>query len=180
MVISPVDPAMIDLTVNLYGLSDLEQALRDISNEDSIAGAKVIRAALMSASLPMFRTLQATAPVNKDPRPRRRKSKKHGMVEIRPGFLKSRIRRRSYINKTGYGNRNIGTAAGDDQNGLVKVRLGAHVPYALFVEYGTEHSPAQPFMRAAVDGGWFKAVNDFRTLLEKRLASYRRRQARRS
>ena len=165
---------MIDVTVNLYGLSDIEQALRDISNEDSIAGAKVIRSALMSASLPFYRDLQATAPVNKDPKPRQRKSRKGGTVEIRPGFLKSRIRRRSYINKTGYGNRNI------DEDGLVKVRVGAFVPYAHYVELGTEHSPAQPFIRSAIDSHWQSITQNFRTLLEKRLLSYRRRQARRN
>lgn len=165
---------MIDVTVNLYGLSELEQALRDISNEDSIAGAKVIRSALMSASLPMYRHLQATAPVAKDPTPRKRKSRKGGTVEIRPGFLRSRIRRRSYINKTGYGNRNIGRSQ-SEANALVKVRLGAFVPYAHFVEYGTEHSPAQPFIRNAFDGGWSRAVNQFGSLLAKRLAAYRRR-----
>lgn len=165
---------MIDVTVNLYGLSDIEQALRDISNDDSIAGAKVIRSAMMTASLPFYRDLQATAPVNKDPKPRRRKSRKGGTVEIRPGFLKSRIRRRSYINKTGYGNRNI------DADGLVKVRIGAFVPYAHYVELGTEHSPAQPFIRSAIDSHWQNITQNFRTLLEKRLLSYRRRQARRN
>lgn len=172
---------MIDITVQLQGLSDLEQALREISSEDSIAGAKVIRSALMSASLPMYRQMQATAPVY-DPKPnkdgeivhRKRKSRKHGVVEIRPGFLKSRIRRRSYINKTGYGSRNIGSTP-DERNALVKVRLGAFVPYAHFVEYGTEHSPAQPFIRNAFDGGWSRAVNQFGSLLAKRLAAYRRR-----
>ena len=165
---------MIDVTVNLYGLSDIEQALRDISNEDSIAGAKVIRSAMMSASLPFYRHLQATAPVNKDPKPRQRKSRKGGTVEIRPGFLKSRIRRRSYINKTGYGNRNI------DGNGLVKVRVGAYTPYAHYVELGTEHSHAKPFIRHAIDSHWQSITQNFRTLLEKRLLSYRRRQARRN
>lgn len=164
---------MIDVSVQIHGLSDIEQALRDISNDDSIAGAKVIRSALMSASLPMYRHLQATAPESPaDLAPRKRKSRKGGIVEIRPGFLKSRIRRRSYINKTGYGNRNI------DGNGLVKVRVGAFVPYAHYVELGTEHSPAQPFIRSAIDSHWQSITQNFRTLLEKRLLSYRRRQNR--
>lgn len=170
---------MIVVTVNLYGLSDLEQALRDISNDDSIAGAKVIRSAMMSASLPFYRDLQATAPVNKDPKPRRRQSRKSGTVEIRPGFLKFRIRRRSYINKTGYGNRNIGGAPGES-DGLVKVRVGAYTPYAHYVELGTEHSHAKPFIRKAIDSHWQNITQNFRTLLEKRLLSYRRRQARRN
>ncbi|WP_257294476.1 HK97-gp10 family putative phage morphogenesis protein [Endozoicomonas sp. YOMI1] len=169
---------MIDISVNLHGLSDLEQALRDISNDNSIAGAKVIRSALMSASLPMYRHLQATAPKSKDPRPRQRKTRKGGTVEILPGFLRSRIRRRSYINKTGYGNRNIGRTP-DEANGLVKVRIGAYTPYAHYVELGTEHSPAQPFMRSAIDGHWSGITRNFRTLLERRLLSYRRRQAKR-
>lgn len=176
---------MIDVSVQINGLSDLEQALRDISNDNSIAGAKVIRSALMTASLPMYRHLQATAPesdvkFNKKGEMvyRKRKSRKGGIVEIRPGFLRSRIRRRSYINKTGYGSRNIGSTP-DEANGLVKVRIGAYTPYAHYVELGTEHSPAQPFMRSAIDGHWSGITQSFGTLLEKRLLSYRRRQARR-
>ena len=168
---------MIDVSVNLYGLSDLEQALRDISNDNSIAGAKVIRSAMMTASLPMYRHLQATAPKSKDPRPRQRKTSKGGTVEILPGFLRSRIRRRSYINKTGYGSRNIGRTQ-NEANSLVKVRIGAYTPYAHYVELGTEHSPAQPFMRSAIDGHWQGITQKFGTLLERRLLSCRRRQAR--
>ena len=98
---------MIDVSVQIHGLSDIEQALRDISNDDSIAGAKVIRSALMSASLPMYRHLQATAPESTR-RPGHRasaKAAKGASWRFAPAFLKSRIRRRSYINKTGYGNR---------------------------------------------------------------------------
>ena len=168
---------MIDVTVNLNGLSDLEQALRDISNDNSIAGAKVIRSAMMSASLPMFRQMQATAPVAKKPQPRKRKSRRGGTVEIWPGFLRHRVRRRSYINKTGYGNRNIGIA--NEQDALVKIRIGAFTPYAHFVEFGTSkpNITPRPFIRNALDGNWLSMINNFRSLLEKRLAAYRRRHA---
>ena len=162
---------MDSLRVEVHGLREIEQALREFSSEDSIAGAKVIRSAMMSASLPMYRTMQATAPVSQDPKPRKRRSKRGGTVEIRPGFLKFKVRRRSYINKTGYGNRNI------SGNGLVKVRLGAFTPYAHLVELGTEHSPAQPFVKPAFDSHWRGTLNRFGGLLEKRLASARRRRA---
>lgn len=33
----------------------------------------------------------------------------------------------------------------------VKGTVAAHVPYAVFVEYGTVHMKAQPFMRPAID-----------------------------
>ena len=170
---------MIDVSVDIHGLSDIEQALRDISNDDSIAGAKIIRSAMMTASLPMFRQMQATAPIAKDSRPRKRKSRRGGTVIIQPGFLRHRVRRRSYINKTGYGNRNIGNTP-DEANSLVKVRIGAYTPYAYYVELGTEHSPAQPFIRSAIDGHWQGITQKFGTLLERRLLSYRRRQARRN
>ena len=170
---------MIDVSVDIHGLSDVEQALHDISNDDSIAGAKVIRSAMMTASLPIFRQMQATAPVAKDPRPRKRKSRRGGTVEIRPGFLRTRIRRRSYINKFGYGSRNIGRMQ-NEANSLVKVRIGVYTPYAHYVELGTEHSPAQPFIRSAIDGHWQGITQKFGTLLERRLLSYRRRQARRN
>ncbi len=161
---------MDSLRVEVNGLREIEQALRDFSSEDSIAGARVIRSAMMSASLPMFRQMQATAPISQDPRPRKRRSRR-GEVEIRPGFLRHKVRRRSYVNKTGRGNRNI------SGNGLVKVRIGAFTPYAHLVELGTEHSAAQPFVKPAFDSHWRGVLNRFGGLLEKRLTSARRRRA---
>ncbi len=162
---------MIKVTAQVEGLRELEQQLRELTGETSIAGAKVIRSALMTASLPMYRQMQSTAPVSKDKEPRKRKSRRGGVVEIRPGFLRYKTRRRSYINKTGHGNRNI------SGNGLVKVRLGAFVPYALYVEMGTENAPAQPFIRPAFDSLWQDTLSRFGTLLGKRLASTRKRMA---
>ena len=176
-----------ELTTRINGLSDLEKQLRQLGGEGSIAGAKVLRSALMSASLPMTRQMQTNAPVSPPPEPRKYttrrgskgslkyrfvKSRKQGEAEIRPGFLKFKIRRRSYINKTGRGNRNI------RGNGLVKVRIGAFVPYACAVELGTEDTPAQPFIRPAFDGGWRRLLGNFGGLIEKRLASAIRRQNR--
>ena len=159
------------IDARVSGLKHLEQALREFSNEDSIAGAKVLRSAMMTASLPMWRQMQATAPVNKDPRPRKRKSRKGGVVTIRPGFLKFKVRRRSYINKTGRGNRNISA------RGLVKIRIGAFTPYAHHVELGTEHSPAQPFIRPAFDSHWRGFLDSLSGLIAKRLASARKKRA---
>ena len=178
---------MITPTVRIEGLAALEQALRNLSSDDQIAGAKVIRSALMSASLPMYRDMQNKAPVSPQPDMRKRatkhgpagspkyrmrKSKKSGWVEIRPGFLKLKVRRRSYINKTGYGNRNI------SGNGLVKVRIGAFTPYAYMQEHGTDKAAAHPFVRPAFDAHWQSMLNRFSTLLGKRLASAQRRQSR--
>lgn len=163
---------MNNLRVEVHGLRAIEQALRDFSSEDSIAGARVIRSAMMSSSLPMLRQMQATAPVSQDPRPRKRRSKRGGTVEIFPGFLRHKVRRRSYINKTGFGNRNISGI------GLVKIRVGAFTPYAHFVEMGTEHSPAQPFIRPAFDAHWRGFLNQLGGLLQKRLRSAQRRRNR--
>ena len=175
------------LTANIEGLNDLEKQLRALGGDGSIASAKVLRSAMMSASLPMLRDMQRNAPVSPPSEPRKyttkrgpkgslkyriAKSRKHGEVEIKPGFLKYKVRRRSYINKTGSGNRNI------RGSGLVKVRLGAFVPYACMVELGTEDTPAQPFIRPAFDGGWRGLLSNFGGLIEKRLASAIRRQNR--
>ena len=167
---------MLDVMIKLDGLAALEQQLRELTGETSIAGAKVIRSALMSASLPMFRQMQSNAPVSKGPEPRTVKKRGGGSVEIRPGFLKSKVRRRSYINRRGFGNRNI------QGNGLVKVRIGAFVPYAHYVELGTDYGPRhpfstapQPFVKPAFDSHWRGTVDRFGTLLEKRLLSARKR-----
>ena len=171
---------MLDVTVRVEGLADLEKQLRELTGETSIAGAKVIRSAMMSASLPMFRQMQNDAPVSKNPEPRKVKKKGGQTVEIRPGFLKSKIRRRSYINRRGYGNRNI------RGNELVKVRIGAFVPYAHYVELGTDYGPRhpfttapQPFVKPAFDRHWRGTLDRFGNLLEKRLLSARKRLARR-
>ncbi|MCW7552134.1 HK97 gp10 family phage protein [Endozoicomonas gorgoniicola] len=165
---------MIQLNVNLSGLKELEKQLRELSGPGSIAGAKVLRSAMMSTSLPLFRQIQRTAPISAG-KPRKRKSKK-GTVEIRPGFLKHKIRRRSYINKTGHGNRNI------SGSGLVKIRIGGFAPYTHFVEYGTDYGPRhpftiapQPFIRPAFDAHWRGLLNNFSGILAKRLASARKR-----
>ncbi len=169
---------MIKMDIELSGLKELEKQLRELGGPGSIAGAKVLRSAMMSASLPMFRQIQRTAPVSRG-EPRKRKSKRGGTVEIRPGFLKHKIRRRSYINKTGHGNRNI------SGNGLVKVQIGGFAPYTHFVEYGTDYGPKhpftvapQPFIRPAFDAHWRPLLQNFGTLLGRRLASARKRQKR--
>ncbi len=160
---------MISTRVDVKGLKELEKQLRELGGPGSIAGAKVMRSALMSASLPMWRDMENRAPVSQDPTPRKRKSRKGGVVEIRPGFLKHKVRRRSYINRTGLGNRNI------SGRGLVKVRLGAFAPYAHYVEFGTEKAPAQPFVRPTFDVHWRGTLSRFKSLLARRLASAKRR-----
>lgn len=169
---------MIKVDVELSGLKELEKQLRELGGPGSIAGAKVLRSAMMSASLPMFRQIQRTAPISQG-EPRKRQSKRGGTVEIRPGFLKHKIRRRSYINKTGHGNRNI------SGSGLVKVQIGGFAPYTHFVEYGTDYGPKhpftvapQPFIRPAFDAHWRPLLQNFGTLLGRRLASARKRQNR--
>lgn len=175
---------MIRPSVRIEGLAELERALRTLSSEDQIAGARVIRSAMMSASLPMYRDMQAKAPVSPEPdvrkratkhgpvgspKYRKRKSRKHGWVEIRPGFLKMKVRRRSYINRTGHGHRNL------SGNGLVKVRIGAFAPYAYMQEHGTDKAAANPFVRPAFDRHWQNTINRFSALLGKRLATARRK-----
>ncbi|PJE80690.1 hypothetical protein CI610_00351 [invertebrate metagenome] len=174
---------MISPDVKIHGLREMERQLRKLYSGDLLAGAKVIRSALMSASLPMYRAMQARAPVAPPPGVRQRstrrggkgtplyrirRSRRHGLVEIRPGYLKMRVRRRSYINRTGFGNRNV---RGRE---LVKVRLGAFTPYAYMVETGTGRAMAQPFVRPAFDAGHRATVDRFAVLLGKRLDKLRR------
>ncbi len=159
------------VTAKVEGLQELEKQLRELGGNNGIAGAKVLRSAMMSASLPMYKQMKASAPVSKDPTPRKRKGRGGESVIIRPGFLKHRVRRRSYVNRKGTGNRNI------SGNGVVKVRLGAFTPYALYVEMGTEKAPAQPFIRPAFDAGWRELLTRFRSLLEKRLLAAQRKLA---
>lgn len=162
---------MISVTATVEGLDELEKQLRALGLE---LGVKTLRSALMATAAPLRQEMKRLAPETPaDAGPRQRRSKRKGMVEIRPGFLKYRIRARSAIRKVGRSSRYL---SGDQ---VAMVRVGAWTPYAGFVEYGTSKTRAQPFIRPAAHSKRAELDNRFRTYLKKRIDKAVERHAKR-
>lgn len=97
---------MINYSVTIEGLDELE---RDLVAMGTKMGTKVLKGALMAASKPLLEEMKATVPTSPPGRVRKvklRGGKKKGQeVIIEPGFLKSRIKRTSRVNKSGVNKR---------------------------------------------------------------------------
>ena len=151
---------MISVTTKVEGLDVLEKQLRGLGLE---LGVKTLRSALMATAAPLRKEMKRLAPESPaDLGPRFRRGKK-GMVKILPGFLKHRIRARSAIRKVGKSSKYL------SGNQIALVRVGAFTPYAGFVEYGTEKTRAQPFVRPAAHNKRVELDNRFREYLKKRI-----------
>lgn len=128
-----------DFDIDILGLKEMDENLRTLGAE---LGAKTLRGALRDAAKPMEDYMNANAPESEAPRTIR--TRKGERVEIRPGFLKSRIKRRTQLNKRGTNTRKFG------KDGVAVVQVGVFkVPYVVQVEYGTSKSAAHPFIRRA-------------------------------
>ncbi len=102
----------------IHGLKALEKSLAAI---DAVAGAKLVRSALMNASTPMVKTIKANLPEDS-------------------GDLKKSISRRSKIDKSG------SHAPVTVSVGAVKKPASWR---AQFVEFGTPVQPPNPVIRNA-------------------------------
>ena len=151
---------MVSITTRIEGLDELEKQLRALGLE---LGLKTLRSALMATAAPLRKEMKRLAPESPaDSPPRLRKGRK-GLVEIRPGFLKHRIRARSAIRRGGRSNKYLSGSQ------VAMVRVGAWTPYAGFVEYGTSKTRAQPFVRPAAHNKRAELNNRFKEYLKKRI-----------
>jgi hypothetical protein len=150
-----------------YNFSDTRQitGVRELSLQLSkmgaAAGGKALRSAVMSASLPALNAAIAAAPVgnppykskdrrgSSDPYPKRTYK---GRLVI-PGFLKSQIRRRSYISN-------------DKTVASVRIAPTAEAFYGVnFIEFGTAKIAKRPWLEPS-----FRAsVPDMAARLKERL-----------
>ena len=159
------------VSARVEGLDVLEKQLRTLGLE---LGVKTLRSALMATAAPLRKEMKRLAPESpSDAGPRMRRSKRKGVVEIRPGFLKFKIRARSAIRRVGRSSRYL---SGDQ---VALVRVGAFTPYAAFVEYGTEKTRAQPFVRPAAHSKRAELDTRFKTYLKKRIDKAIERHAKR-
>lgn len=154
---------MIDINVEVKGLDELEKKLVGLG---LAVAQKQLKGALMRAAKPFADEIKQTAP--ESDYARLVKSKKTGeQVEIRPGFYKSRVRRRSKIRKK---TRQRGFSGSE----AVRVRVGVfRVRYAGHLEFGTANMPAHPVIRPAFERRRFDALAEFKKDLEKRIERVR-------
>ena len=147
-------------SIEIHGLKQLEKNLLALGAE---LGAKTFRAALMDAAEPLKQEIINNTPVGKYEE-RIVKTKKGGSVRITPGFMKSRVKKRSSINRKGSASRKF------NKNTSAIVRVGVfRVPYAGFVEFGTSKAAAQPFVRPAAVSQFSNVTNIFKQRLQHRI-----------
>lgn len=142
------------LEVDFKGLKELDKAIRALGAE---TGAKIYRGAAMDAMEPVKQEILANAPVSN--KVRFVKNKAGEKIEIRPGFLKSRTKKRSRVNRKGTVNRNF------KEGGILRVRAGVfRVPYIGSVEYGApgNNVAAQPFIEQALGAKRSEVISVFR------------------
>ncbi|WP_288985789.1 HK97-gp10 family putative phage morphogenesis protein [uncultured Pseudoalteromonas sp.] len=134
---------MLNAGIEISGLKKMEQALLNIGKE---IGAKkatgIMTSAIKDGAIKYQQGMQRNAPESDFARVV--KTKGGQKVDIRPGFLKSRIKVRASTNRAGATTRRF-------SKGVVSlVRVGVFkVPYVVQVEYGTNKHKAQPFIRQA-------------------------------
>lgn len=145
------------ISAKIEGLRELDQALSELSND--LAG-KALYAALNYASTPMLKTAKARAAIAKEPHEMEYQGQIH---QVKPGLLKSAIRRKRV--KARY----------YQQGAAVMIYVGRgtkqkiYPRYWHFIEKGTSHAPATPFMRPAFDTHKDEAVERFKQKLGERI-----------
>lgn len=149
-----------DVKIKLEGFAELDRELRELPLRMQ---GNILRSALMKGAKIIQDELHRTVPVDEGGEARRVKTRSGEMVEHRPGFLKSRIRRRSGVRRK------------EDQRGFsgdtaANVRVGvSRVPYAGHIEFGTANSTANPFVRRAWEATKDRVLDAIKGQLRKRL-----------
>jgi len=141
------------VTVNILGGKEYKKAMEALAADDQV---KIYRGAMMDSMKPVEQEMQASAPVSDEPRTVTLQSGEK--VEIRPGFMKSRIKKRSRVNRKGTANRNF------RDGGVLRVRVGVfRVPYVAYVEYGApgNNVAAQPFIERSLVARENEVVRSF-------------------
>lgn len=153
----------------IKGLEGLEQALIALGGE---VGGKVLRGAGMDAMKIVEAAQKESVPVSDAARTVTKKDKTK--VIIAPGFMKSRIRRRSQLRYTNKGTVRKGFKKGE----TLHVRAGVfRVPYIVQTEYGTSKQEANPFLRNSLRDNQTAVVNEFADRMRRRIANAAKRLA---
>lgn len=165
---------MLDTGIDISGLKEMEKALLEIAKK---VGAKkatgMMTSAIKQGAIKYQQGMQRNAPESDIVR--KVKTKQGQKVEIRPGFLRSRIQVKASTNRQGRETRRFG-------KGVVSlVRVGVFkVPYIVQVEYGTNNQQADPFIRQAFKKRTNQAVVVINRNLAKRIKLAERRIAKKN
>ncbi|MBX2809503.1 MAG: hypothetical protein KTR20_12835 [Cellvibrionaceae bacterium] len=150
------------MEINFQGLKELNTAIEQLGIE---AGAKIYRSAAMDAMQPVKQEMQRRVPVSDTERYVEKND--GGKVLITPGFTKSRIKKRSLLNRKGVVNKRF------TEGEIVKVRVGVfRVPYVGHTEFGapSNNIKPQPFIEPALRAVQSQVVSVFTTRLRHRYA----------
>lgn len=153
----------------IKGLEGLEQALIALGGE---VGGKVLRGAGMDAMKIVEAHQKENVPVSGAARTVKRKD--GSRVVISPGFMKSRIRRRSQLRFTRRGTVRRGFKQGE----TLHVRAGVfRIPYIVQTEYGTSKQEANPFLRRSLHDNQTAVVEEFAARMRRRITNAAKRLA---
>lgn len=151
--------------LKVEGLDELEKKLAGLTNE--LAG-KALFGALNVALTPMVKTAKERAAVAE---------KEHILtytngkkVKIRPGLLKSAIRKRRLPKSEHVGEFSQGAVMGIYVGKGTKQKEFPR--YWYFIEKGTVKQPATPFLRPGFDNNTEKAIERFAAKLEQNIDKY--------
>ena len=131
----------------VYGLRELEKALKDLGSDVAGKNGGLVRTALMGAALPVLRDAQLRAPVS---------SEDDDNLHIRDTITRSRQREVEPEMKPA-------NEVGDV--GLFARGKGKRIYYGKFLEFGTSRMSAQPFLRPALENNLVESTNLFRKKL---------------
>ncbi|GLS27738.1 HK97-gp10 family putative phage morphogenesis protein [Marinibactrum halimedae] len=160
------------IEVEIKGLDILEQQLISLGND---IGPKALRSAAMAAMEPVKKDMLANVPIFEG-ESRKVKNKKDQTVTLYPGFMKSRIKKRSRLNRKGRAGRHF-----KNQDTTVVVRTGVfRVPYVVQQEFGTTRHSGKPFIRPALDKNIHVVTNLFKKKLQQRIKFWLRKRQRES
>lgn len=157
-----------DIGIDIQGLKAMESALLDIAKEiGSQKAAGMFTSALRDGAIKYQNSMLRNA--TESDVTRIVKTKKGQRVEIRPGFLKSRIKVRASTSK-GLETRRFG------KNVVSLVRVGVFkVPYIVHYEYGTVHNSPNPIVRNAFNKRTKQVVTVINYRLAKRIEQAQKR-----
>lgn len=153
------------IEIEVLGLAELDRKLKALGNK--MAG-KALYSALNVALTPVVKEAKKRALVAEE---EHIMTKKGGSkVEVKPGLLKSSIRKRRLKKKEHKGRYKNGAAMG------VYIGKGTkqkeYPNYWHFIEYGTPHMPATPFIRPAFDNNIQVMIDTFKKKLAENIEKY--------
>lgn len=160
---------MLDIDIDIDGLKQVESVLLELGKEVGAKAATGILTMSLRAGAELFENYMIKAAPESN-YARLVKTKKGAKVEVRPGFLKSRISVKASTNTKGKQTRKFG------KNVVSVVTVGPRrVPYVVAVEYGTRRTRANPFIRNTFSKHKNSAIHTVNQALTKKISAAQRK-----